>query len=78
MIVNRDRFPDVDFLPEAEIRKIGTVGKTTLVLVGREQGTDAPIVSRSYTADPTTEELFAFPLYTLLNGQDPIDIPEPF
>lgn len=66
-IANADRFPDVDFLPIDEIRPIGDVEGTTLVLVGREQGTDAAVVARSYTDDPASEQLHAVPLYELLS-----------
>jgi hypothetical protein len=66
-ITNRDRFPEVDFLPDSEIRAIGDVEGIKLVLVGRFQGVDAPVVAKSYTDDPTTEELFAMPLYELLS-----------
>lgn len=76
-IVNRDRFPDVDFLPDGEIKPVGDVGGVTLVLVGSEQGTDAPVVAKAYTDKPTSEELFAVPLYELLNqSQDSISLPD--
>jgi|SRR5579885_789694 len=75
-IVNRNRFPDVDFLPADEIRPVGDTGGTTLVLVGKEQGSNAPVVALSYTNDPASEDLFAVPLYELLNhSQDPINLP---
>lgn len=74
-ITNRDRFPDVNFLPDANIKKIGTVGNTDLVIVGKEKGTDAPVVSSSYTDNPAQEELFAVPLYELMShSQDAITI----
>lgn len=77
-ITNKDRFPDVDFLPDNKIRKVGTLGDTPLVLIGFEQGTDAPVVSQSRTGNPATEELFAVPLYELLSHTlDPVSIPEP-
>lgn len=75
-ITNRDRFPDVDFLPDSEIKPVGDVGGVTLVLVGNEQGTDAPVVSRAYTDKPATEDLFAVPVYALLSqSQDPVNLP---
>lgn len=74
-IVNRDRFPDVDFLPDGQIKPIGDVGGVTLVLVGREQGSKADVVARAYTDKPATENLFAMPLYELLNhSQDPVNL----
>ncbi|NJR38542.1 MAG: hypothetical protein HC781_06445 [Leptolyngbyaceae cyanobacterium CSU_1_4] len=65
-IRNRDRFPDVDFLANAEIRAIGEVEGITLVLVGKEQGSDAPVVARAYTDNFTSEDLHAVPLYELM------------
>jgi hypothetical protein len=65
-VSNRDRFPDVEFLPDAEIRAIGDVEGITLVLVGREQGSNAPVVARAYTDNPTSEDLHAVPLYELM------------
>ncbi len=74
-IKNRDRFPDVDWLEPDEIKQIGEIGGTPLVLIGWEQGWGAPIVSCAYTADPASEELFAVPLYELQgHSQDPISI----
>jgi hypothetical protein len=43
-IVNRDRFPEVDW--EENPRQIGVVEGDRLILLGKEQGTDAEIVSR--------------------------------
>ncbi|WP_088889573.1 hypothetical protein [Leptolyngbya ohadii] len=75
IISNRDRFPDVDFLDAADIRPIGTVGSTTLVLVGYEQGSQAAIVALAKTHRPSEEELFAMPLYELIGHSfDPIKI----
>ncbi|NDJ20978.1 hypothetical protein GS682_04825 [Nostoc sp. B(2019)] len=75
IITNKDRYPNVEFLPSNEITQIGDIGGTTLLLVGREQGTNAPMVARSYEMD-SDEELFAIPLYELLNSQDLINITE--
>lgn len=66
-ITNRDRFPSVDFLPDEEIKPIGDVEGTALVLLGKEQGTDAAVVARSYTSDPASEQLHAVPLYELIS-----------
>lgn len=66
-VSNSDRFPDVDFLPPDQFKVIGDVEGTPLVLIGREQGTEAPVVARSRTDDPTTESLFAVPLYELMS-----------
>ena len=66
-ITNRDRFPDVNFLDPNEFKIIGDVEGTPLVLIGREQGSDALVVSRTRTDDPTTENLFAVPLYELIS-----------
>jgi len=78
MITNRDRFPNVDFVPEEEIRPIGTVGGVRLVMLGKDQDTDSIVVSRSYSEPfSTSENFFAMPLYELLNhSQDPIDLTE--
>lgn len=43
-IVNRDRFPEVDW--EENLRQIGTVEGDRLILLGVEQGTEAEIVAR--------------------------------
>lgn len=66
-IINRDRFPDVDFLPPDQFKIVGDADGTPLVLIGTERGSDAAVVSRSQTPDPATEDLFAVPLYELLN-----------
>lgn len=65
-ITNRDRFPDVNFLPDSKMRAFGSIGSTKLVLVGSERGSNAPVVAKSYTAEPTKENLFAIPLYELM------------
>jgi hypothetical protein len=67
-ITNKDRLPEVDFLPSNKIRPVGTIGGVGLVLLGKEQGTNAPVVSRFYAAefDPN-EEFFAVSLYELLS-----------
>lgn len=70
--------PDVDFLPDSEIRPIGNIGGTRLVLLGKEQGTNVAVVSRSYTTefDPN-EEFFAIPLYELIgHSQESVEITE--
>lgn len=66
-INNRDRFPDVDFLPPNQFRMIGDAEGTPLVLIGFEQGSDTPIVARTCTNDLLAEDLFAVPLYELLS-----------
>lgn len=67
-IINRDRYPDVDFLPDSEIKPIGTCEGVRLVLVGKEQGTNADVVAKSYSDEfSPDEELHATPLYELLN-----------
>lgn len=76
-VTNRDRFPDVDWL--TDIKQVGDVGGTPLVLIGYAPGVDAdqkqPVVARAYTSDPSTEDLFAVPLYELLNhSPDPVNI----
>ncbi len=64
-ITNRDRFPEVDFLKDDEIKVIGDVGGDPLAQVGTEQGTNDIIVSRCQTDRPGGEELFAVPLSEL-------------
>lgn len=66
-ISNRDRHPDVDFLPDSQIVSIGDVEGDTLVKVGVQRGTDDLVVARSYTSSPATEKLFAVPLSELLS-----------
>ena len=68
-IQNKARFPYVDWLDEA--RTVGTIAGTPLVLLGHEQGTDDPIVSRDIRNDP----YFATPISELMShSQDPINI----
>ena len=77
MITNKDRFPEVDFLPDPEIRIIGLVGSDKLAIVGFEQGTDSPVVAYARTNKPAKERLFAIPLYELLShNYEEIRIPE--
>lgn len=66
MIKNRDRFPNVDFLPDDQQRIIGDVEGVPLVLLGTEQGTEDQIVARSYSSDFKSEELHAVSLSELL------------
>ncbi|RCJ20154.1 hypothetical protein A6S26_05380 [Nostoc sp. ATCC 43529] len=78
MITNKNRMPDVDFLPDDEIRPIGNIGGTRLVLLGKEKGTDVAVVSRSYASefDPK-EDFFAIPLYELIShSQERIELKE--
>ncbi|MBW4635798.1 MAG: hypothetical protein KME30_29135 [Iphinoe sp. HA4291-MV1] len=76
MITNKDRFLDVDFVPDNQIRPIGTVGSDRLVYLGKQQGTGSLVVSRSYAPQFTpTEKFFAVPLDELYaHSQDPITI----
>lgn len=80
-ITNRERHPYVDWVSDEEIRKIGDIGGIPLVLLGFEDGLEgkkSPVVARSYASNPLTEELFAIPIYELMNSQDPITITEEF
>jgi hypothetical protein len=67
-ICNRDRFPDVDFLPDDKIKLIGSCDGTSLMLVGHEQSGGAMVVARSNSRifNPK-EQLYATPLHELLN-----------
>lgn len=77
MIQNKDRFPDVVFLSNSQIKIVGTVGTENLALIGFEQGTEAPIVARAQTSDPAEETLYPVPLYELLShSYDPVAITE--
>lgn len=68
-IGNKSGYPHVDWLDEAKL--IGTIAGTPLVLLGHEQGTDDPIVSRDIDNDP----YFVTSLSELLmHSQDPIEI----
>jgi hypothetical protein len=67
-IVNRDRFPDVNFLPDDEIKLIGSCEGVSLMLIGHEQGSDALVVAKSNSKKfNSKEQLYAIPLYELLN-----------
>ncbi len=69
LIKNKDRYPHVTWLEEAQ--PIGEIAQIPLVLLGYEQGTDDPIVSR----DIHNEPYFAVPLSELSrHSQDPINI----
>lgn len=78
MITNKNRYPDVDFVPDSEIRPIGNIGGVRLVYLGRQQGTNDIVVSRSTASEFTpNENFFAVPLGDLaLHSQDPINITE--
>lgn len=77
VIQNRDKFPNVKFVPDSEIKQVGDVGGVPLVKVGVEEGTEVMVVARAYTSDPGTEDLFAVPLYQLLShSPDPVNIYE--
>lgn len=74
-VTNRDRFPDVDFLESDQIKIVGKVGEINLALIGEERGSNAPVVSRAYTDEPKSEDLFAVPLYELMShSQDQVVI----
>ncbi|MEC4815032.1 MAG: hypothetical protein SAK29_17395 [Scytonema sp. PMC 1069.18] len=66
-IKNRDRYPDTgfDFLPDDEIRIVGTWGGKNIVLLGYEKGSDEPIISIGRTNDPASEDLSASPVHDL-------------
>lgn len=70
-IENKSHYSHVDWLDEA--KPIGDIAGTPLVLLGHEQGTDDPIVSRDIDNYPH----FACFLYELMTHcQDPITITE--
>jgi hypothetical protein len=74
-ITNKSRYLEVDFLPESEIRQIGDVGGTPLVILGFEKGTKTPIISK----DIDGENYHAMPVYELIShSQEPINITERF
>lgn len=66
-VKNRDRYPDTefDFLPDDEIRVVGTWGGENIVLLGYEKGSDEPIIGIGHTDDPASEDLSASPIYDL-------------
>lgn len=77
-IKNQDNFPNADFLDASQIRPIGDIGGTRLVLLGWDDD-DSPLVARSYSEpfDVTDEEFAAVPLYELLSHTyEPVTIPE--
>ena len=65
-IINRDRYPNVNFLPDDQIRIAGDAEGIPIALIGVEQGTDAPVVSK-VEGDLVKANLFAVPLYELLS-----------
>lgn len=74
-IKNRDRYPEVNFLADSDIRFIGDIGGIKLVLLGKEQGTNFAVVARCYSVDLKSEELFAIPLGELIaHSQESINI----
>ncbi len=73
-IKNKDNFDDVDFLPDTDVRVVGDVGGIPLVILGFEQGTKSPVVSRLIEGK---DYYFAIPLYELMShSQDSINISE--
>lgn len=77
-IKNQDNFPNADFLNASQIRPIGDIGGTRLVLLGWDDD-DSPLVASSYSEpfDVTDEEFFAVPLQELLkHAQEPVNITE--
>ncbi|HEY9644382.1 MAG TPA: hypothetical protein V6C57_28060 [Coleofasciculaceae cyanobacterium] len=78
-IVNRDRFPEVDFLPESEFKVIGEAEGELLVLLGKEQGTGSAIVATTDTPYFQNQDLQAVPLQSILKfAQGPVNITEKF
>ena len=78
-IINRRHWePKAEFLPPSEMRVIGDVGGTPLVLVGYEKNTSrSPIVARSTSGDPQQNDLIAIPLSDLLaHSSEPVNVPE--
>lgn len=76
-IHNRDRFPNVDFLPPEQFKIVGDAEGIPLVKVGFEQGTDALVVAKSYTSNPQAEDLHAVPAYELIaHSYGPVNIKE--
>ncbi len=78
-IINRRHWePKAEFLPHSEMRVIGDVGGTPLVLVGYEKNTSrSPIVARSTSGDPHQADLVAIPLADLLaHSSEPVNVPE--
>lgn len=74
-IENRDQWKDeVDFLPDADQKIIGTIGSRYIVLVGNSAG-DGQIVVAVNTDNLASESGRAVPLEMLLKGaQDPVTI----
>lgn len=75
IITNKDRYATtVSFLDENDVKQIGTVAGESIYLIGREAGSNAPVVCR--TTDIALP-VFAVPLYELLNhSQDQVVINE--
>jgi hypothetical protein len=68
-IANQDRFPDVEW--DDEPLQVGTIEADRIILLGRETGTNAAIVSRDDGITPTYHALY---LYELLNSQGEITL----
>lgn len=71
-IANRDRFPNVDW--EGNPRQIGTVEGDRLILLGKEQGTDAAIVSRDNGIAPDYHAAYLYEI--LAHAQGAIELTE--
>jgi hypothetical protein len=71
-IKNKNRFPNVDWLPVSEYEVIGQKGSCPLLLIGRIQVSGEPIVATQRTDDIETAELGASVLDELIThaGQD--------
>lgn len=78
-VINRDRFPDVDFLPDSEFKIIGDAEGEILVLLGKEQGTGSAIVATTDTPYFQDQDLEATPLQSILKfAQGSVNITEKF
>lgn len=66
-VVNRDRYPDDEFLPQSKLRQVGFTEGEKLILVGYEAGTKAAIVAKTTEENFKSADLVASYLYELVS-----------
>ena len=74
MIREKERWNDVDFLPDSKIKIVGSIGGTPLALVGYSKEEKEPVLSRCRTTNPSNEDLYPCYLHELMKSQDPINL----
>jgi hypothetical protein len=64
-ILNRDRWPHIEFFDESQFLEIGIKSDGAKIIQIGQEG-DAPIVALAYTDEPLTEDLYPVELWSLL------------